>query len=51
MLYKHASAITAAGGTQACATCHQPVYCARCHKEPVLDTGDQPLAIKGRQAQ
>jgi hypothetical protein len=23
-------------GNQACATCHLPVFCARCHKEPVL---------------
>lgn len=45
MLYKHASAITDAGGTQSCALCHQPVYCATCHKEPVL-LGAQQLAIK-----
>ena len=23
-------------GNQSCAYCHQPVYCARCHAEPVL---------------
>ncbi|MBE3076220.1 MAG: hypothetical protein IMZ75_14990, partial [Actinobacteria bacterium] len=48
MLYKHASAITAAGGTQACALCHLPVYCATCHKEPVLQLGAQPLAIEAK---
>lgn len=48
MLYKHASAITAAGGTQSCALCHLPVYCAACHKEPVLQLGAQPLAIKAK---
>ena len=48
MLYKHASAITAAGGTQACALCHLPVYCATCHKDPVLQLGAQPLAIAAK---
>ena len=46
MLYKHASAITAAGGTQSCALCHLPVYCATCHKGPVLAPGTQQPAIK-----
>jgi hypothetical protein len=23
-------------GNQSCAYCHQPVFCARCHTEPVL---------------
>jgi nitrate/TMAO reductase-like tetraheme cytochrome c subunit len=55
MLYNHASAIRAAGGTTACAYCHLPVYCKQCHKGPVLDpatppTGTQPLAIKARPA-
>jgi len=50
MLYNHASAIKAAGSTQACAYCHLPVYCEKCHKQPVLQAGAQPLAIKGKQA-
>jgi len=48
MLYKHASAITAAGGAQSCNYCHLPVYCATCHKDPVLQLGAQPLAIKAK---
>src|SRR5450759_2471047 len=39
MLYNHASAITAAGGLQACAYCHQEATCALCHAKPVLGTG------------
>ena len=27
---------SASSGNQSCAYCHQPVYCARCHAEPVL---------------
>ena len=50
MLYKHASAITTAGGTQACAYCHQPVYCQKCHKDVVLEPGGLPLSIKIRPA-
>ena len=51
MLYNHAAAITTAGGTQACAYCHLPVYCEKCHKGPFLDpatppAGAQQLAIK-----
>jgi len=48
MLYKHASAITTAGGTQACALCHLPVYCATCHKEPVLQLGAQLLTLEAK---
>jgi nitrate/TMAO reductase-like tetraheme cytochrome c subunit len=36
MLTKHAEAARAAGGTQACTYCHQPLSCAKCHKGPVL---------------
>jgi nitrate/TMAO reductase-like tetraheme cytochrome c subunit len=36
MLTNHATAATAAGGTEACAYCHQAVSCAQCHKGPVL---------------
>ena len=39
MLYRHPQAIAAAG-IQACAYCHQEVFCARCHKNPVL--GSKP---------
>ena len=35
MATNHAEVIRDQGNT-ACAYCHQPVYCARCHKEPVL---------------
>jgi nitrate/TMAO reductase-like tetraheme cytochrome c subunit len=35
MLYRHPQAIADAG-IQACAYCHQEVFCARCHKNPVL---------------
>src|SRR5664279_4440724 len=37
MLYKHADAAKAAGGTSSCTYCHQPISCAKCHKGPVLD--------------
>ena len=37
MLYRHPQAIAKAG-IQACAYCHQEVFCARCHKKPVLDS-------------
>jgi nitrate/TMAO reductase-like tetraheme cytochrome c subunit len=36
MLTNHGNVVTAAGGTQACAYCHQAVSCAQCHKGPVL---------------
>ena len=49
MLYKHADAATAAGGTQACAYCHQPATCAFCHKDPVLRTNTATLTINPRQ--
>lgn len=49
MLYNHATAITTAGGTQACAYCHQPVSCARCHEDSVLPPG-APLASKARRS-
>jgi hypothetical protein len=42
MLYRHPEAIEKAG-LRACEYCHQPASCARCHKEPVLDT-DKPYA-------
>ena len=45
MLYNHASAIKTAGGTQSCAYCHLPVYCATCHKGPVLESGAPPVAV------
>jgi hypothetical protein len=35
MATNHAQVIRDQGNT-ACAYCHQPVYCARCHAEPVL---------------
>ncbi len=35
MATNHAQAIRD-HGNQSCAYCHQPVYCARCHSEPVL---------------
>jgi len=55
MLYKHVDAISAAGGTQACAYCHQRPFCALCHQSPVLppaalQTGPLPPASKGRRA-
>jgi len=51
MLYKHPSAIIAAGGVTSCALCHQKVSCAQCHKGPVLEPvtlppGPHPPAIK-----
>jgi len=49
MLYNHAAAITAAGSTQACAYCHQPVGCAACHKSPVLGPGVPAAAIKAKE--
>jgi hypothetical protein len=42
MLTNHALVIRTSGA-EACAYCHQPVYCARCHTEPVLP-GSQPFA-------
>jgi nitrate/TMAO reductase-like tetraheme cytochrome c subunit len=42
MLYNHASAAAAAGGTQSCNYCHQPISCAQCHKGPVLDNSAAP---------
>jgi nitrate/TMAO reductase-like tetraheme cytochrome c subunit len=47
MLYNHASAIKAAGSTQACAYCHLPVYCEKCHKGPVLN-GFPQAAVPGK---
>jgi hypothetical protein len=35
MATNHAKVIRDQGNT-ACAYCHQPVYCARCHADPVL---------------
>jgi len=35
MLTNHAAVIREQGNT-ACVYCHQPVQCARCHKDPVL---------------
>jgi len=49
MLYNHADAAAAAGGTQSCTYCHQPVSCAQCHKGPVLDNKAPVAAIKARQ--
>jgi nitrate/TMAO reductase-like tetraheme cytochrome c subunit len=43
MLYNHADAVKAAGGTQACAYCHLPVYCAKCHKGPSVLDPNPPL--------
>jgi hypothetical protein len=40
MLYRHPEAIEKAG-LGACRYCHQPASCARCHKEPVLES-DEP---------
>ncbi|NMM25059.1 MAG: hypothetical protein HHJ11_16525 [Phycicoccus sp.] len=48
MLYNHAAAIMTAGGTQSCAYCHQPITCTACHKDPVLQLGAQPQAIKAK---
>ena len=48
MLYNHAQSVLDAGGTNACATCHQPAYCAQCHKDGVLNkTSAQLAAVKG----
>jgi nitrate/TMAO reductase-like tetraheme cytochrome c subunit len=49
MLYKHADAARASGGTQSCAYCHQPATCAFCHKDPVLGLNAPVAAIKARQ--
>jgi hypothetical protein len=38
MLTNHAAAIRSSSAN-ACAYCHQPVYCARCHKDQVLPGG------------
>jgi hypothetical protein len=35
MLYSHPTSVRRAG-LQACAYCHQPSYCATCHKDPLL---------------
>jgi nitrate/TMAO reductase-like tetraheme cytochrome c subunit len=40
ILYRHPQAIAKAG-LQTCAYCHQEVFCARCHKNPVLEP-DKP---------
>ena len=45
MLTNHGSVVTAAGGTQACAYCHQAVSCAQCHKGPVLMPNALPPAV------
>jgi len=50
MLYNHVQAIATAGGNQACAYCHQEASCALCHKNPVLQPGALPAAIKARPA-
>jgi hypothetical protein len=41
MLTNHAESIRISGAAS-CAYCHQPVYCARCHSEPVLP-GSAPV--------
>ena len=48
MLYNHAASIRVAGG-KACAYCHQPVFCARCHADNVLETqpSKQPVGPSG----
>jgi nitrate/TMAO reductase-like tetraheme cytochrome c subunit len=46
MLYNHAEAAAAAGGTQACNYCHQPISCAQCHKGPVLDENTSAKPVK-----
>jgi len=38
MLFRHPTAIENAG-LSACRYCHQPSWCARCHKKPVLSSG------------
>ena len=37
VLYNHAASMRVSGG-KACAYCHQPVFCARCHQGNILDT-------------
>jgi nitrate/TMAO reductase-like tetraheme cytochrome c subunit len=39
MLYHHPQVIEKAG-LQACGYCHREVFCARCHKQPVLGTSE-----------
>ena len=46
MLYNHAEAAVAAGGTQVCTYCHQPISCAQCHKGPVLDENTSAKPVK-----
>jgi nitrate/TMAO reductase-like tetraheme cytochrome c subunit len=46
MLYNHAEAAAAAGGTQSCNYCHQPISCAQCHKGPVLDNTAPGTSVK-----
>lgn len=47
MLYNHAASIKAAGSTQSCAYCHQPVTCTVCHKDdPLIQKTSTPAAIK-----
>ncbi len=43
MLVNHAK-VSQQTGTAACAYCHQPAYCARCHAEPVLPAGSGGLS-------
>ena len=42
MLYNHAQSVRDAGGTNSCAYCHQPAYCAQCHKS--MDIKPNPLS-------
>jgi hypothetical protein len=44
MLTNHANVVKVAGGTQACAYCHLPVFCSTCHKGPVLKPNALPPA-------
>ena len=47
MIYRHPEAIANAG-IQACAYCHQEVFCARCHKKPVLKDTEAHLYNEAR---
>jgi nitrate/TMAO reductase-like tetraheme cytochrome c subunit len=47
MLYRHPEAIANAG-IQACAYCHQEVFCARCHKKPVMKDTEAHLYNEAR---
>jgi hypothetical protein len=45
MLYNHAQSVIDAGNNRnACAVCHQPAYCAQCHKDPVLQRTNAKLS-------